>query len=354
MKNITVIIPSLDPDERLSSVVDSLKQAGFCDFVLVNDGSKPENVRYFPGGDDITLLTHPENKGKGAALKTALDFVIKNKPDAVGVLTCDGDGQHLAKDAVNVAKKMLETGNFILGVRDFSLPDVPPKSRIGNRLSSILLALCSGNYISDTQTGLRAIPKDLFEPMSKVEGARFEYETNVLLSLKKMKASYNEVKIETVYLNENKGTHFHPVKDTLRIFSRIIKYSFSSAAAFLTDILLFTLLHSKYIALGVISSTVIARLVSSVINFVLNKSLVFHSDSPLLKTLIKYYSIAIPVMFISAFGVKGLTLVLRIPESSFATTVLKVVIDCILFIANYNIQKKWIFKLKKQLPKPKG
>ena len=343
MKNICIVIPSLDPNERLLGVVESVRSEGFTDIILVDDGSKEENKHFFPTGDDITLLVHPVNKGKGEALKTALRYVIENRPGSVGVITLDGDGQHLAKDVKNVAEKMLETGRFILGVRDFSLPDVPPKSRIGNRLSSLMLAVCCGSYISDTQTGLRAIPKDLYVPMAEVEGSRFEYETNVLLGLRSMHAKYCEVKIETVYLDENKGTHFHPIKDSLRIFSLIFKYLFSSLAAFITDIVLFWLLTNIF-SIGVITSTVAARIVSSIVNFFLNKKMVFKSKESLSKSLAKYYLLAIPVMLISAFGVKGICLLTNIDDSSIVVTVIKLILDIILFILNYNIQKKWIFK----------
>lgn len=343
MKNVSIIIPSLDPDTRLSGVVEAVRNAGFCDIILVDDGSSKQNKKFFPKGDDITLLVHEKNFGKGQALKTALQYVLENRPETEGVITCDGDGQHLAKDVLAVGEKMKQTGKFILGVRDFSLPDVPPKSRIGNRISSVALAICSGSYISDTQTGLRAIPANLLDKMVKVDGSRFEYETNVLLELHSMKAKYDEVKIETVYLDENKGTHFHPVKDTLRIFSQIFKYLVSSLAAFLTDIIIFSICN-KALLCGVFASTAIARVISSVVNFILNKKVVFNSHGSVTKALAKYYALAVPVMLISAFGVKGICLLLSVPDNSFIITIIKVIVDLILFIINYNIQKKWIFK----------
>ncbi len=345
MKNISVIIPSLDPDHRLSGVVSGLVDLGFTDIILVDDGSKAENKKYFPEGEYITRLTHEVNKGKGEALKTAMRYIIENRPESSGAVTCDGDGQHLSEDIKNVCEEMLKTGNFVLGVRDFSLPNVPRKSRVGNRVSAFALSLFCGVKISDTQTGLRAIPANLLQPMTEVSGSRFEYETNVLLELQNMKAGYSEVKIETVYLDENKGSHYRPFKDTMRICSFIFKYLFSSAASFVTDILLFALMHSLF-KLDVISSTVLARVISSVVNFILNKKLVFHSGAPVFKALIKYYLLAIPVMLISAFGVKGIAFVLMLSENSIWVTVIKAIVDTILFIANYRIQKTWIFKNK--------
>ncbi len=343
LNNITVIIPSLDPDEKLSKVVEGVRAQGFSDIVIVDDGSKDENKKFFPQSEDITLLVHEVNLGKGAALKTAINYVINNRQHSQGVVTCDGDGQHLAEDIMKVCQTMLESGKFVLGVRDFSLSNVPFKSRLGNRLSSLALAVCCGSYISDTQTGLRAIPSAYLENMAQVEGARFEYETNVLLGMKSMGVQYCEDKIRTVYIDENKGTHFHPIKDTVKIFSLIIKYLFSSIAAFLTDIILFYLLNSV-ISCGVLVSTVVARIFSSAVNFFLNKNLVFKSKGSLFKPLLKYYGLAVLVMLVSAFSVKGISALLNLAGDSWIVTLIKVAVDFVLFIVNFKIQKEWIFK----------
>lgn len=343
MKNVSVIIPSLNPDARLEAVVQGVIEQGFTDIILVDDGSAPENKKYFPKLDGVTLLVHEENKGKGAALKTAIDWIVRNRPDSLGAVTCDGDGQHTAKDTKSVAQKMLDSGKFVLGVRDFSLDNVPSRSRIGNRLSSFALYICSGSYISDTQTGLRAIPATLFSDMLKVSGDRFEYETNVLLELRSMKAEYEEVKIETVYLDENKSSHFRPFHDTLRILALMLKYIASSCISFITDIVAFSILHGV-LHCGILLSTVIARVISSVLNFTLNKKLVFKSDTPLALSLIKYYTLALPTMLISAFGTGIISTLLQIPENSFAVTLIKLVVDTLLFIVNFRIQKRWIFK----------
>ena len=342
LAGVSVIIPSLDPDERLAGVVNALRAEGFDDIILVDDGSKPENKAFFPAGNDITLLVHQVNRGKGAALKTALNHVQANRPNTRGAVTCDGDGQHLASDVRKVCLAMLECGSYVLGVRDFSLPDVPKKSRVGNRASTFALALVCGVKISDTQTGLRAIPPSLLAPMANVRGERFEYETNVLLELKAMHASYAEVTIETVYLDSNKSSHFRPFADTLRIASLILKYVGSSLAAFAADILLFTLFNQLF-AGKVILATILARLLSSAFNFTLNRSLVFHSDVSVPRAALKYYALAVPVMLISAFGVKGLAALLGVAPGNAAVTFIKMIVDFVLFLVNFRLQKFWIF-----------
>ena len=346
LHGVTVIIPSLDPDARLAGVVQALLDEGFDDILLVDDGSKPENKPFFPVGDGITLLVHEVNRGKGAALKTALRYILANRPETRGAVTCDGDGQHLAKDARRVCEDMLRTGAYSLGVRDFSGPEVPKKSRIGNRVSAAALALVSGVSLRDTQTGLRAIPPALLAPMAEVSGDRFEYETNVLLELKNMQAAYSQVTIETVYLDSNKGTHYRPFADSMRIASLLLKYIGSSLAAFAVDILLFTLFN-HLLLLDILLSTVLARVFSSLLNFFLNRGVVFKSHASVGRSILKYYALAIPVMLLSAFGVKGLCTLLGLNPESFAVTLIKILVDTILFILNFRLQKYWIFRQKK-------
>ncbi|MBQ6614681.1 MAG: glycosyltransferase family 2 protein [Clostridia bacterium] len=201
---VSVIVPSLNPDEKLCNTIKSLLEVGFTDIICVNDGSREDCLKYFPPeSENITRLTHEVNRGKGAALKTAFSYIVENRPDSIGAVTVDGDGQHAAKDVLACVEQMVEDGDkIILGCRDFSLSHVPARSRFGNRLTSgVFRALC-GLKISDTQTGLRAFPSAYYKDMLEVSGDRFEYETNMLLEMKARKIPYGEVKIDTVYIEE--------------------------------------------------------------------------------------------------------------------------------------------------------
>ena len=112
--------------------------------------------------------------------------MLESCPDVQGVITIDGDGQHLTEDIIACGERMLKEGNkVILGCRDFDQPGVPPRSVAGNKTTSRMFRLFYGIRLSDTQTGLRAIPRAWLEPFCRIEGERFEYETNMLLKMKK-------------------------------------------------------------------------------------------------------------------------------------------------------------------------
>ena len=351
-KRVSVIVPSYNPDEKLATVVSDLERAGFDDIIVVNDGSREDCLKFFPSPADhpaLTLLTHEVNRGKGAALKTAFNWFIENRPDRAGVVTADGDAQHRVCDILGCAADMLASGDLILGVRDFSLPDVPPRSRMGNRITSTVFLVLCGLRVSDTQTGLRAIPRDALPDLCRVGGDRYEYETNMLLALKSFGIKYRERKIETVYIEENQTSHFRPVRDSLRIYALILKFLLSSGAATIIDLLLFYL-FSRYLPAGkfiTLEATVLARAVSSLVNFSLNRNVVFHNKANVLKTLAKYYAFAIPVMLTSAGGVTLLGYIFS-TRAAWLKTIFKMIIDTIIYFISFRVQREWVFRQSPQ------
>ncbi|MBO7376860.1 MAG: bifunctional glycosyltransferase family 2/GtrA family protein [Clostridia bacterium] len=356
-RQVTIIIPCYQPDEKLLGTLRDLIGLGFDDIIVVNDGSDADKHVYFERARElpgVTLLEHPVNRGKGAALRTAIGWFIENRPDRAGAVTADADGQHRPVDILACAESMIRFGDkLILGVRDFSLPHVPKRSRTGNRITSGVFRVLCGLKISDTQTGLRALPAAILPDMMKVEGDRYEYETNMLLALKTYGIDYREEKIETVYLEENKSSHFRPVRDSIRIYSLILKYVASSTAATVIDLLVFYLLQRFFAPvltgffgqIDTIVCTVIARAVSTLVNFFLNRNVVFRSDAPVGKTILKYYALAIPVMLVSGGSV---TLLRRLfgAERALIITLIKCVIDTVLYFLNFRIQRAWVFASK--------
>ncbi len=355
-ENFYIVIPSLDPDEKLKKTVEGLRDIGFTKFVLVDDGSKEENHRFFPEEDENTVLLHHRyNRGKGAALKTAFKYILQNCPDAEVIITADGDGQHLAGDILSCAKKIESDNQVILGCRDFSRPDVPKRSRFGNNITSFVFRLLCGMKISDTQTGLRAFPRALLPNLLDIKGERFEYETNMLLKLSSQGVGFKEVKIETVYIEDNRTSHFHPIRDSLRIYRFILAYFLSAGISFITDISFF------YIFLKLLSSvlgnwaeaiaTVGARLISSVINFTLNRKTVFDNHQPIRKTVFKYIILAVCQMLTSAGLVSLLSILLA--SQPFGSTLIKILVDTCLFFFSFRLQRCWVFKENKNKQKRK-
>ena len=360
LSKISVVLPSLDPDDKLVAVINGLLEYGFTDIILVNDGSKPENLHYFEDAaaqhPEIHLLHHPVNRGKGAALKTAFAWFLENRPDAAGVVTVDGDNQHHPEDTRNCSLRMLETGKLVLGVRDFSQPQVPARSRMGNKITSGVFKIFVGMTISDTQTGLRAIPTADIKTLINIYGDRFEYETNMLLAMKEYSIAFEEVKIRTVYIEENKSSHFRAVRDSWRIYKLILKhffrYTVSSLVCALMDNGLFALLsgllHNIFSGFPLTAvCTASARIISSLLNFFMNHRLVFQSKISIKKAMVRYYILAVPQMAAQVLLTQVICTLLRIPDSATGLrTLLYAVVMTALYFIGYAIQQRWVFSAK--------
>lgn len=346
--DITVIIPSLNPDEKLNEVVKNLEKEGFDDIIIIDDGSDEAHKGNFPSVKEhpsCTILTHETNKGKGAALKTAFSYFLDNRPDRAGVVTADGDNQHRAYDIAACAREMIESKAVIIGARDFASNDVPFHNKAGNKITSGIFKLLFGMKISDTQTGLRAIPREYLDELLKVSGDRYEYETNALIIMKPAKIPYAEVPIETVYINKNETSHFRPVRDSIRIYGMILKFLFSSISSFAIDIIAFNLAFLLLKPTGIKEYTaisfVIARLISSSYNFIVNKKLVFNSKGNIMKKILRYIILAAFVLVVSAGVVQLFAYV--VTDNQLIINIIKILVDMIMFILSFRIQKGWVF-----------
>lgn len=354
-----VIIPALDPEENLIEYVTGLVSAGFNKIILVDDGSCVEKRIIFDELEkkpECTIVRHAVNLGKGRALKNAFNAYL-NLPDLdkyCGVITVDSDGQHTIEDVIRVSGRLAadaSVGNntLLLGSRNFDQENVPFKSKFGNKITRVTFHLLHGVKISDTQTGLRGIPTEVVKYFIDLSGERFEYETNMLIVAARTGIEIEEIPIETVYENNNEGTHFNPFRDSFAIykllFGTFFKYVLSSLTSFLIDIAVFqfalTLLKNGMDnkAKSIIIATVIARIISSAYNYAINRALVFHSSSRKLASFVKYYILVVLQLSCSAGLVIVFYNILGIPE-----TVVKIVVDSLLFLASYQIQKRLIFK----------
>ena len=356
LSNITIIVPAYEPDEKLLSAISELEKYGFCDILVVNDGSSPACEEVFKKAcefNSVTLLTHEQNMGKGVALKTAFKHIIENKKDCLGTLTVDSDGQHLPKDVLALAEDMLNgTPHVVLGYRDFSLPFVPERSRKGNNITRNVFKKIFKMDIYDTQTGLRAIPAEYFNDMLETEGCRYEYENNMLITLKDNGIPFTQVPIETVYIEENKSSHFRPVKDSVRIyyhlFEKVIKYTANSILCVLIENIIQTLLHDALNFTGVLLEVVDflpARFVSSVINYLINKKYVFKSKKATKTSLLRYYVLwvvqAIATLFLTVFIETALG-----KTEGFIYFLIITIVKTLIFFVSYFLQKKWVFSNK--------
>lgn len=341
MDKVFIVIPTLDPDEEIMlRFLEELK-CEFKNILVINDGSKSIHDKFFNKlkKDGIKVIRHYKNFGKGRALKNAFNYLLNEYPDIKGCITCDCDGQHSVKDIKKCAASLLKNEDkLILGVRNFDLDYVPEKSKYGNKITRNIFKIFIGLDISDTQTGLRALSKKLMESFMDLAGERYEYETNMLIECKNENIKIKEVEIETIYLDSNANSHFNPLKDSIMIYKLFLKYFLSSFSSFILDIILFMgIFGALEINYKILAATILARVVSSIYNYIINSNVVFKNLS--VSSLIKYYILAIIIMLISGCFVTYFYNLLGI-----SIIFIKIVVDSILWIFNIIVQREFVFK----------
>lgn len=222
MEKICILIPALNPDERLIELYNALKET--LDVIIVDDGSETKEI--FNAINSKDIITHPTNLGKGEALKTGINYIIKNHPDCIGIITADCDLQHSVTDIIQIAKLFRENPNtLLLGSREFTIGNVPFKSFIGNAFMSKFIKFMHKLDIKDTQTGLRGIPIDFAKYILGLKNSDFSFETEMLIETKKCNILIKETPIQTIYIENNRHTHFKPFKDSYKILHSVIRNS---------------------------------------------------------------------------------------------------------------------------------
>lgn len=339
------LIPSYEPDFILLDVVNELLLNGF-NVVVVNDGSDEKYNEVFDKlPEEVHYLSYEVNKGKGHALKHGLQY-IKDNFDECTIVTLDSDGQHKVSDAIRICEECENKKEYslVLGSRKFD-KKAPRKSRFGNFMARTSFLISTHHKIYDTQTGLRAFNSNLLDMMIAVKGERYEYEMNVLLETIREKIPVIEVKIETIYIDNNSGTHYNPFKDTMKIFKEVIKFSMSSLIGFGVDFGVYSLLILipnpwKY---WLIASNVLARIVSASVNFTINYKIVFRSKQNIWKAIIEYTTLALFIL-----GCNSLLLWVLVNNAHMNEFLAKIIVEGTMFIVSWIIQRLFVFRRRRK------
>ena len=352
----TVVIPAYKPDERLWRLATEVLERGYR-LIVVDDGGGADYLPIFEGLDNRTIiLRHPENRGKGAAIKTALAHLRAltegfnpAEPPLVGIM--DADGQHLTSDMARVFEgAAAHPDQLTLGVRVVG-KEMPFRSRFGNSITRAVFRMLTGAKVSDTQTGLRAFSVALIPEMLSVEGDRYEYEMAVLTRMAHRHIGFHEVSIATLYEDrQNSTSHFHVIRDSFRIYATLLKFAGSSFISFLVDygffnlfIFLLSLIALPFVeAYQLVIANVAARVISGCVNYYLNCRYVF-GRKPTWRSAGQYFLLALLVLAVNTGVLYLWNMIPGMPVS-----ICKLLTEICVFFGNYVVQKKIIFKKKNQ------
>ena len=304
----------------------------------MDDGTKAELKPIFQAilSDRVTVIAHAVNLGKGAALKTGMNYALSKFGREIAILTLDADGQHLVKDLDAVAQAATKHPSaLILGVRDLSYRSTPLRSFVGNKLTKLVVQGLVGLRLSDTQTGLRAMPGPFAEKLLHLESNGYEFELEMLVTARHMRIQIIEKTIETVYTVGNKTSHFRPLVDSIKIYVVLLRFLTVALVSAVADNLIFLSLLQA--SADVMHAEFLARCVTVPLNFMLLRKFVFYSALDLRQILLRYLGVVAVFFCLSAIFVSMRT------ASGFSAVSAKLFVESLLFFANFIIQRDYVF-----------
>jgi glycosyltransferase involved in cell wall biosynthesis len=218
MERVGIVIPAYQVEREIAGVIAGCAAVGgIAGIVVVDDGStdKTGTVARDAGA---TLLVHPENRGKGAALLTG--FTHASAEDWDAVITIDGDGQNdPAVIPAFIQHFRKHHDDIIIGTR-IRGSGMPFPRRISNRISSLMVSRIAGVQVDDSQSGYRLIARKVWENLT-FTCTRYDMETEVLIRAGRVGFKIGKVPVATTYADET--SHFHPWKDTVRIARLLLR-----------------------------------------------------------------------------------------------------------------------------------
>jgi len=338
LSGVVILIPAYQPERTLVDFVRELTAIG-ARVVVVDDGSGPEYADVFAAvrqGDQTVLLRHVVNLGKGAALKTGLNFIACELGGCIGVVTADADGQHTVADVLAVAESLTANPqSLILGVRGFE-GELPLRSRLGNALTRHAMRWIMGQKVSDTQTGLRGIPMAMIPRLLVIPHQGYEFELEMLLVCKYEGIRIRETGIQTIYLDDNRSSHFNPLLDSFRIYFVLLRFTFVSLISAVLDNLVFAAVFACWPNLG--AAQITGRVLATLFNFWGNRNTVFRSKEQITRTLPKY------LLLVAVSGAMSYGLIRLFSLSGVMDVyVAKILAETILFFANFVVQRDFVF-----------
>ncbi len=337
------VIPAFNPDEHLLEVVTNIRRKSNNKIFIIDDGSSQESQNIFQQlrelhDENIYLLQHAINLGKGAALKTVFNQILVNFAEIKGVVALDSDGQHSIDNCLQVLQELEEKADaFVLGYRTFS-KDIPFKSYIGNNISKFIYKIILGRGFKDTQTGLRGLSRSFIKQCLTIKSNRFEFETEQLALAVNNNIEIIEIPIQTIYIENNKASSFRPLVDSFKIYFVLFRYALSSIITAIVDFIVFMIALS--FGANIFAANMLARTVSIGVQFSLLDKFVFYTKGKL----INFILFAIYVYTMGT--ISALTQISAIENLHMPVILAKILIEGILFFVNFAFLRLYIFTKK--------
>jgi glycosyltransferase involved in cell wall biosynthesis len=212
MERVGIVMPAYQTECEIAGVIAVCAAIdGIVGIVVIDDGST-DGTGTVARESGVTVLVHPENRGKGAALLTGFAHASSKGWDAV--ITIDADGQHDPAEIPAFIERYREhREDIIIGTRTRG-SGMPFARRLSNRISSLMVSRISGVRVDDSQSGYRLITRSVWEKLT-LTCRSYDMESEMLIRAGRAGFQIGQVPIPTTYAGET--SHFRAWKDTVRI-----------------------------------------------------------------------------------------------------------------------------------------
>lgn len=220
---IAVLIPAYNSGRGIEQIVR--KCLSFCPRVLVVDDGSSDSTGPWAWQAGAEVARHPRNRGKGSALSTGFDILLKEQA-CEAILTLDADGQHDPSDIPAFLEAEKESGaGIIIGSRLAHMKGMRRIRRLFNRLSTSCICRLCGRKIEDTQSGYRLVRTDLLRKM-QLRGSRYDLEADLLIRASRAGFPILTIPISAPAIDGLPTTHYRPLVDSFLIGLLILRHFF--------------------------------------------------------------------------------------------------------------------------------
>lgn len=224
-RKIFIVVPTFNEEKVIQNTLREIKDAGYENIIVVDDGSKDQTYQKAKEIENITVLRHKLNRGYGAAVKTGIEAAKLLGADII--VTMDGDGQHDPKDISRVVAPIIKNEvEIVLGTRLKNPQKMPFYKRIQNYIANIITWYLFGLWVTDSQSGFRAYSRNALEKIN-TRYDRYEYASEVLREIYIYKLKFKEVPIQVRYTEysmskEHKQNLWNGIKTLYKMFWKIL------------------------------------------------------------------------------------------------------------------------------------
>lgn len=220
LKDLRAAIPAFNAGKTLGKVLEGVTQLLEPEQIIVVDDGSSDCTSAVAQHYNTVLLRHGVNRGKGAALKTAFQYVLE-RTSAQAVISLDADGQHLPQELPAFAEAFARTrAGLIIGARNFDVRLMPWPRVLSNRITSALLSWKIGQHVKDSQSGYRLYARVLLEKLH-LHTYGYETESEIIIQAGRLGVKIAFVPITTVYNGEI--SHIRGLRDIRRFAEVYLK-----------------------------------------------------------------------------------------------------------------------------------